>query len=336
VAAVVGAAAILALLGVPHHVSRLGELPTHVTLGVPAVVCFALRHRPLSFALGLGALLVAPSVNLALGEATVYRERSFFGVSQVRSFPAERLNLLVSGATNHGAQSFDPARRHEPLSYYHHSGPVGQLFSARPDGLGPRVAVIGLGTGTLACYGSSGQQFTFYEIDPTVVRIARDPRFFTFLQICPPSVQVVLGDARLSFAGAHDASYGLVVLDAFSSDAIPSHLLTREALALYMRKLAQSGLLAIHISNNHLDLESTVANLAHDARLVALARLDGHVTRDEARAGKSPSHWVVLARRRPDLGALADDPRWRALEPQPDQALWTDDFSSIVQVVRWR
>ena len=334
--AIVSAATILALLGVPHRLSGLGELPTLVTLGVPAAVCFAVRHRPLSFALGLGALLVAPSVNLALGEETVYRERSFFGVSQVRSFSAERLNLLISGATNHGAQSFDPARRHEPLSYYHRSGPVGQLFRARPDGLGSRVAIIGLGTGTLACYGSAGQQFTFYEIDPTVVRIARDARFFSFLQICPPNVQVVLGDARLSLAGASDGSYGLVVLDAFSSDAIPSHLLTREAFALYTRKLAESGLLAIHISNNHLDLESTVANLAHDARLVALARLDGQVSPEEARAGKSPSHWVVLARRRPDLGALADDPRWRGLEPQPDKTLWTDDFSSIVQVVRWR
>jgi hypothetical protein len=335
-AAILGVGAILALLMVPHHVSRLGELPTLVTLGAPAAVCFALRHRPLSFTLGLGALLAAPSVNLALGQETVYRERSFFGVTQVRSFPAERLNLLVSGATNHGAQSFDPARRHEPLSYYHRSGPVGQLFRARPDGLGSRVAVIGLGTGSLACHGSSGQQFTFYEIDPTVVRIARDTRFFTFLQICPPSVQVVLGDARLSFAGAPDGSYDLIVLDAFSSDAIPSHLLTREALALYMRKLSESGLLAIHLSNNHLNLESTVANLAHDARLVPRARLDVRVGPDEARAGKSPSHWAVLARQRPDLGSLANDPDWHALKPQPDKALWTDDFSSIVQVIRWR
>jgi spermidine synthase len=242
----------------------------------------------------------------------------------------------MSGATNHGAQSFDPARRREPLSYYHRSGPVGQLFGARPDGLGSQVAIIGLGTGSLACYGSPGQQFTFYEIDPTVVRIARDVRFFTFLQICPPNVRIVLGDARLSFAEARDGSHGLVVLDAFSSDAIPSHLLTREALTLYTRKLAESGLLAIHISNNHLDLESTVANLAHDARLVAVARLDEHVSPAEARTGKSPSHWVVLARRRADLGALADDPRWHALTAQPDKTLWTDDFSSILQVVRWR
>jgi spermidine synthase len=198
------------------------------------------------------------------------------------------------------------------------------------------VAIIGLGTGSLACYGSAGQQFTFYEIDPTVVRIARDPRFFTFLQLCPPDVRIVLGDARLSFSDAPERSYGLVVLDAFSSDAIPSHLLTREAFALYTRKLLESGLLVVHISNNHLDLESTVANLAADAGLVAVARLDGHVSPAEARAGKTPSHWVVLARHRADLGALADDRRWHPLVPQPDQTLWTDDFSSILQVIRWR
>ena len=332
----VGAAAIFALLGVPHHFARLSELPTLVTLGVPAAVCFALRARPIPFTLGLCALLLAPSVSLGLGEGTVYRERSFFGVSQVRSFPAQRLNLLVSGATNHGAQSFDPARRQEPLSYYHRTGPVGQLFGDRPDKFGSRVAIIGLGTGSLACYGSPGQQFTFYEIDPTVVRIARDTRFFSFLQICPPNVEVVLGDARISFAEARDASYGLIVLDAFSSDAIPSHLLTREAVALYTRKLAAAGLLAIHISNNHLDLESTVANLAHDAGLVAVTRLDEYVTAAETRAGKTPSHWVVLARRRADLGGLGKDSRWRELAPQPDKTLWTDDFSSIMQVVRWR
>ncbi|HEY7250606.1 MAG TPA: fused MFS/spermidine synthase [Methylomirabilota bacterium] len=334
--AIIGAAAILALLGLPHHLSRFGELPALVTLGIPAAVCFALRHRPLSFALGLGALLLAPTVNLALGEEAVYRERSFFGVSQVRAYRAERLNLLLSGATNHGAQSFDPERRLEPLSYYHRTGPIGQIFAALPVSLGSRVAIMGLGTGTLACYGRPEQQFTFYEIDAAVVRIARDPRFFTFLQLCPPDVRIVLGDARLTFSEAPDRSYGLVVLDAFSSDAIPSHLLTREAVSLYTRKLVESGLLVVHISNNHLDLESTVANLAHDAGLVAIARFDGHVSPAEVKAGKSPSHWVVLARRRADLGALADDPRWHLLVPQLDKTLWTDDFSSILQVIRWR
>jgi hypothetical protein len=128
----------------------------------------------------------------------------------------------------------------------------------------------------------------------------------------------------------------LIVLDAFSSDAIPSHLLTREALRLYLRKLRESGLLAFHISNNRLDLEPTVANLARDAQLVALAQFDEKVSPDEARAGKTPSHWVVLARRWDDLRALPHSRHWHVLSAGPDKTLWTDDFSNIFEAIKWR
>lgn len=334
--AVVVTAAIFGLLWLIHTLPFLSSLPAVPAIGVPALLCFAVRNRPLPFGLGMGTLLITSLGILDAGEETIFRERSFFGVSQVRAYPTERLTLLLSGTTNHGAQSLDPARRQEPLAYYHRAGPIGQVFAALPAQDSPRVAIIGLGAGSLACYGTPGRQFTFYEIDPTVVRIARDPRYFTFLQLCPPDIRVVLGDARLSLAAAPDASYGLIVLDAFSSDAIPSHLLTREALGLYLRKLRESGLLALHISNNHLDLEPTVANLAHDAQLVALARFDERVSPDEARAGKTPSHWVVLARRWEDLRALPHDRQWHVLSARPDRTLWTDDFSNIFEVIKWR
>ncbi len=210
------------------------------------------------------------------------------------------------------------------------------FFAALPAPLAAKVGVIGLGTRSLACYGVPAQQFTFCEIDPAVIRIARDTGYFTFLRICPPEVRIVLGDARLSLAAAADAYYGLLVLDAFSSDAIPGHLLTREALVLYEPKLAAPGLLAIHISNNHLDLEPALANPAHDAGLLAVARFDERVGPDEARAGKTPSRWVVLARRPEGLRGLADDPRWHPLAPRPDKTLWTDDFSNLLEVIRWR
>lgn len=327
---------IFAALLLPPRMPRLADLPVLATVGVPAALCFALRRRSLSFALGLAALLAAPAINLLASGETAYRERSFFGVSQVRIYPRERLALLLSGTTNHGAQSLDAARRREPLSYYHRTGPIGQIFAALPAPLAAKVGIIGLGTGSLACYGGPAQQFTFYEIDPAVIRIARDTGYFTFLRICPPEIRIVLGDARLSLAAAADAYYGLLVLDAFSGDAIPGHLLTREALVLYEHKLAAPGLLAIHISNNHLDLEPALANLAHDARLLAVARFDERVGPDEARAGKTPSHWVVLARRPEDLRGLADDPRWHPLAPRPDKTLWTDDFSNLLEVIRWR
>ena len=330
------AASIFGLLWLAHTLPLLSSLPAVPAIGVPALLCFAVRNRPLPFGLGMGTLLMASLGILAAGDETVFRERSFFGVSQVRVYPTKRLTLLLSGTTNHGAQSLDPARRHEPLAYFHRTGPIGQVFASLPAQDAPRVAIIGLGAGSLACYGTPGQQFTFYEIDPTVERLARDPRYFTFLQLCPPDIRVVLGDARLSLAAAPDASYGLIVLDAFSSDAIPSHLLTREALGLYLRKLTESGLLALHISNNRLDLEPTVANLAHDAQLVALAQFDERVSADEARAGKTPSHWVVLARSWKDLRALPHSRQWHALSPRPDRTLWTDDFSNIFEVLKWR
>ena len=169
-----------------------------------------------------------------------------------------------------------------------------------------------------------------------MVCIARDPRYFTFLQLCPPDVQIVVGDARLSLATAPDGHYGLIVLDAFRSDAIPSHLITRQALRLYLQKLTQAGVLAVHISNHHLDLEPIVANLAHDSGIVGLAQQDLSVTPVEARAGKTASHWVVRARRLQDLHTLRDDRRWHTLAPRADRAVWTDQFSNILVITKWR
>lgn len=306
--------------------------------GVPAVLCFALRYRPVAFGLGLGALMLTMVfLNDAGGHRTLYRERSFFGVWQVRLYPAGNFTALVNGTTDHGRQSLEPGRRLEPLSYYHRNGPIGQVFGAMEKaGSRVRVGIIGLGTGALACYGGRGQEFTFYEIDPAVLRIASDPRYFTYLKACPPDIRVVLGDARHSLVAAPDRHYGLIILDAFSSDAIPTHLLTREAVRLYLDKLAESGVLAIHISNRHLDLEPTVANLAHDAKLAALAQLGAAISKDDAREGRTASHWVVLARRPEDLGTLRDDQRWHPLPPRPDRGLWTDDFSNMLEVIKWR
>jgi len=320
------------------HTSAGGTVVTLLlAICLPVLLCFAVRARPLPFGLGVGAFLITTALLMGSGHQILYRHRSFFGVLQVINDESKGVRILANGTTNHGSQSLNPARQREPLAYFYRTGPIGQVFAAlsevRP--VSP-VAVIGLGTGSLACYGESGQEFTFYEIDPAVVRIARDLRYFTFLQICPPDVHIVVGDARLSLANAPDGHYGLIVLDAFSSDAIPSHLITRQALRLYMQKLAQAGLLAVHISNNHLDIEPVVANLAQDGGLVGLAQRDVRVTPAEARAGKTASHWVILARRPDDLHALRHDSRWHTLAPRVDRAVWTDDFSNILSIIKWR
>jgi hypothetical protein len=145
----------------------------------------------------------------------------------------------------------------------------------------------------------------------------------------------VLGDARLSLRDAPARGYGLLVLDAFSSDSIPMHLLTREALALYLTKLDDGGMLALHISNRYLDLEPVLANLARDAGLVAWMRDDTAVSAEESRNGKFPARWVVLARAPGDVRGLAQDPRWKRLEARPRAGLWTDDFSNLFTILRW-
>lgn len=268
-------------------------------------------------------------------------ERSFFGVYRIMRFagPGGPYHRLEHGTTLHGMQSFDPPRRREPLTYYHPSGPLGQVFEhfVSPTPRLRRVGVIGLGTGSTACYASPGQEWTFYEIDPLVQRLATNPCYFTHLRDCLETYQVVLGDARLSLVHAPEAFYDLLIIDAFSSDAIPIHLLTHEALQLYLTKVADGGLILFHVSNRYLRLGRVLAATVEQTGLVGAAGGDLQLSEAELALGKSASHWVVIARRRADLGALTtEDARWRPLRARPGVRAWTDDFSDILSVLRWR
>ena len=207
-------------------------------LVVPAMLCFGFSRRPLRFGLGIGAVLLAGTLYTGEQGRPVATRRSFFGVNRVTLDATRGLHLLIHGSTLHGVQSIAAGQRRVPLGYYARSGPVAALFGA----LGDRrtehaVAVLGLGAGALACYAAPGEVWDFYEIDPLVERIAREPAYFTYLRDCVPGARVILGDARLSLAKA-TRRYGLIVLDVYSSDAIPVHLLTREALRLYLDRLA--------------------------------------------------------------------------------------------------
>jgi SAM-dependent methyltransferase len=299
-------------------------------------ICYSFRFRPLRLALGVGVLIIAGSWVVIHPDRVLFQERNFFGVSKVTADAAGHYRILTHGFTVHGAQSLDPARRREPLTYFSRTGPLGQVFEVFS---GPQakkeVAIIGLGTGTIACYGQAGQHFTFYEIDPAMERIARDPRYFTYLSECPAQVKVILGDARLSLKSAPASFYDMIILDAFSSDAIPIHLVTREAMRLYLSKLKPGGILVFHISNRYLDLKLVLGNLARDAGLIALSNSDLKLSDQDRRNKKLPSAWVVMARQRQDLGGLAKDQRWRTLPPRPGKALWTDDFSNIWSVFDW-
>jgi hypothetical protein len=328
--------AVVAILQPPVLPERLGKSRVVVASGVLGVLCIFLRTRPLRFALGVAALIVGGYVGrLTSTDDTIFRARSFFGVYRVRGDSTYR--MLVNGTTLHGAQLRDPRLRKEPLTYYHVEGPLGQFFLTLVSGRPPlRVAAVGLGAGTEACYARPGDRWTFYEIDPLVVRIARDPRFFTYLRDCAPTARIVLGDARRSLARAPDGAYDLILLDAFTSDAIPVHLLTREALALYLRKLAPGGLIAFHVSNRHLDLRPVVTELARDARVAGASGGDVKFTAAQNRMLKSVSTWVVVARRATDFAPLVRQPGWAPLPPRANVRMWTDDASDLVSVMTWR
>ena len=302
-------------------------------LVVPAFLCLRVSRTRVPFALAIGLMLLGSAFQRDQYGKVLHAERTFFGTYRVRTHPTGRFRSLFHGTTLHGMQSVAPERRGEPLTYYHRTGPFGELYGgltrARTD---PQIAVVGLGVGSLATYRQPDQQWTFYEIDPAVERIARTPSYFTYLGDCGSSCRVVIGDARLSLTAARDARYGLIVLDAFSSDAIPVHLMTREALQLYVARLAPDGALAFHISNRHLQLEPVLARLAEELGLVAVTRRD-RIPKDESADGKTSSDWLVMARSSADLGGLAADGRWMPSKGTPGAPVWTDDFSNILSVL---
>lgn len=313
---------------------RAGPLVSFVVFIGPLLICFSFSRRPLRFALGFGSLLLASGLYSGQYGRLLLTERSFFGVYRVSEDGGNR--QLIHGSTVHGVQSMNPARSREPLAYYYENGPIGQVF--RSPTISPKlqeVAVIGLGAGSLACYGEPGRHFTFYEIDPTVEGIARNPRYFTFLRDCSAGTAIVIGDARLSLQSERAHKYDMVVVDAFSSDTVPVHLVTREAIELYLGKLTDHGILAFNISNRYLDMRPVLGELAHDAELVSIVQEDLNIDTYEQNRGKFPSTWVLMARQRSDFGSLASRPNWHDVELPSGGRLWTDDYSSLISIIHW-
>jgi hypothetical protein len=263
--------------------------------------------------------------------------RSFFGVHQVIETADGRFRLLYHGTTVHGAERIADtaadAGAPEPLTYYYRGGPISQSIEAVRALRGSlrHVAVVGLGSGTLSCYRQSPEQWTFFEIDPAVAQIARDPRLFTYISACAPDVPVVLGDARLTLA-ASGQRYDLVVLDAFSSDVVPVHLLTREAIESYLARIEDGGVVVLHISNRYMELASVVAAVAAAEGLVAYFKDDERAT-TAAFDYKANASVAVLARARADLGNLPEQPGWHEIKPVPAIRIWTDDYSNVLGAI---
>ena len=312
------------------------ELPFQVLLALLAAAMLFQRQRPMRF-FGLVILSFSVTALWRPGIAPIETARSFFGVHKVAEVNDGRARLLYHGTTIHGAQRLrndDGTPVSGPLlpqTYYYPGGPFAEAIGAVRAARGSlnHVAVVGLGTGTLACHSKGNEHWTFFEIDPEVIRIARDPRRFEFLSRCAPESPVIAGDARLTLEASADR-YDLIVLDAFSSDTIPVHLLTREAVAGYLSKLSPHGVLLLHISNRHLDLTPVVAKVAQSLGLAAFVREDRSAG-DLLTTLKADARLVVLARDAADAGSVAGN--WMPLRPDQSSALWTDDYSNILGIM---
>jgi hypothetical protein len=327
--------AVLALVWVVtrYQPSAALELPFQVLLALLAAAMLFQRQRPVRF-FGLVILSFAVTALWRPGIAPIETARSFFGVHKVAEVNGGTARVLYHGTTIHGAQRLrndDGTPVTGPLTaqtYYYAGGPFAEAIGAARAAHGnlDRVAVVGLGTGSLACLGKGRERWTFFEIDPEVIRIARDPLRFEFLSKCAPDAPVVTGDARLTLESSTDR-YDLIVLDAFSSDTIPVHLLTREAVAGYLSKLTPHGVIVMHISNRHLDLAPVVANAAQSLGLAAYLKEDNSAG-DLLTTLKANARLAVLARNATDAGSIAGN--WTALPPDRSSALWTDDYSNIL------
>ncbi len=307
--------------------------------GMPLLICLSFQRRSVRFGLALAAFIVASRLNGPLQEqgkdlpTVLYRDRSFFSVLRIELEGKGTLtesHILMHGTTLHGQQFTDSRLRHEPLTYYTRSGPLGQMMRIIDDS-NPhkRFALIGLGAGTSACYGRSGDALTCYEIDNAVVKIARDPKYFTYLSDCAArgcQIETILGDARLRLTEAPDHAFYVIIVDAFSSDAVPIHLITRQAFELYLQKLTPEGVLLIHVSNHYLNLDPVIGNIAHSLGLPAYSQHDYVIDIP----GKWESDWTVVG------NGLRPGPKWIPIEADDRVGVWTDDYSNLLRVFRPR
>jgi spermidine synthase len=345
---------------------KIAQFRIILTFGLPAVLCYTFVERSIRFGLGVGAIMLAAGFCNIVDDSPVFQTRSFFGVLRVEAnirttegYPYA-FHRLVHGTTLHGKQILDDEMRDLPLTYYHRTGPVGQVCRTYNTDPTRAIAVIGLGTGSMCTYGLKGQTMDFYDIDPLVVDIAFDTNeYFTFAEDAEArgvDVNLILGDARLTFGPKgkktrlkplhkrkdqspparqfgqpieEDFKYGMIFVDAFSSDAIPVHLITKEAVKIYFDRLLPDGIVMMHISNRYLDLQPVLANIAEELGFVGY-----HMSDDNDRfVGKTKSHWVALARKKAHLEKMLHRPRWESDEDQQaflGLALWPSHNPSMM------
>jgi spermidine synthase len=312
---------------------------TWLVFGLPLAASWLLGRAARALTVAVLVLLIALFVSwMGQPNDLLAVQRNFFGIKRVTHWSDGDYHALTHGDTSHGIQRMDAEFRLEPLAYYYRDSPLGDIFAVMeetPEDF-RRVAILGLGVGTIAAYGQPGQQYDFFELDPAMEEIARDPRLFTYLSDSQAEINVIIGDARLRLQEAPDSYYQLIVVDAFSSDSVPTHLLTVEAIRLMFNKISPEGLVIFHTSNRYLSLHPVLANAAEELDLLCYARTHLHMTVDDRQDGKYACAYVVMAREQGELRGLEEMPGWHSVTPNPNVRLWTDDYSSLIPVLRFR
>lgn len=304
-------------------------------LGLPLLLSLSLEKSSTGLFLSILAVLAASALFASYWGKVELRRRNFFGSLSVVREADSGMVKLFHGTTQHGIERQDEGFAGVPLAYYHPSGPCGIIFKALYQQPGPRtVALIGLGIGSQLAYARKGDAWTIIEIDPDVIDIATDGRYFSYWRRCRAEKRIVPGDGRVQLAHEADHTLDLIIVDAFNSDAIPLHLLTREAFSLYLKKLKPDGLLALHVTNRNIDLLGQLQQLASALNLSAVSMVDT----DDSLAGKFASHWVLFSSSNHISQKIVGPSAvtcWRipsVSSPKP----WSDDWNNLLSVIRWR
>lgn len=332
----VGVAAIASVL--LFVIPRDEAILSNLIYGVPAILLLPIARNLPRFALGAAALILVGALDSGVNGRTLFLERNFYGVLKVTYDPTRNANLIIHGNTLHSIQSRDPSDALFPTGYFYSGGPMSGVFDhAVARGYG-QIAVAGLGAGGVACYAQPGQHWTYYEIDPAMKRVAEDPEYFTFLKECYPAggatYEVKLGDARMELAMEPDEKFDLIVLNAFSSSSPPLHLLTEEAVSVYLSKLKPEGILAFNASNRHLELEPALAAIAKSKGLAFRNAKDVIKSVEEKKRGKMNSSIVLMARSEDLLGPFSSDSQWSDMPSQLPR-VWTDQYTDILGSMKW-
>lgn len=311
---------------------------SNLIYGIPAILLLPMARNLPRFALGAAALILIGALDTGVNGRTLFLERNFYGVLKVTYDPTRNANLIIHGNTLHSIQSRDPADALFPTGYFYSDGPMSTVFDhAVARGYG-QIAVAGLGAGGVACYAHPGQHWTYYEIDPAMKRVAEDPEYFTFLKECYPengaTYEVKLGDARMEMAMEPNEKFDLIVLNAFSSSSPPLHLLTEEAVGVYLSKLKPEGILAFNASNRHLELEPALAAIAKSKGLAFLNAKDVIKSVEEKKRGKMNSSICLMVRSEALLEPFSGDSRWTGT-PDKLPRVWTDQYTDILGSMKW-